>query len=88
MVRGRPKRKKRPLRRKTPLDEVIVHLQHVQSAATVAVAALRRQNCELDEDIARLLQRCVCDSLHDQLEKLQASRHPPRGPHTRRLIPL
>jgi hypothetical protein len=35
-----------------------------------------------------LLQRCVCDSLHDQLEKLQASRHPPRGPHTRRLIPL
>jgi hypothetical protein len=53
---------------------VILHLRHVQSAVIVAVAALRRQNCELDEDIARLLQRCVCDSLEDQLRKLEAAR--------------
>jgi hypothetical protein len=46
----------------------------VQSAVIVAIAALRRQNCELDEDIARLLQRCVCDRLDDQLEKLEAAR--------------
>jgi hypothetical protein len=49
-------------------------LRHIQSAVIVAVAALRQQNCELDEDIARLLQRCVCDRLDDQLEKLEAAR--------------
>lgn len=37
----------------------------------VAIAALRRQNCELDEDVARLLQRCVCDRIDDQIEKLE-----------------
>ena len=29
-----------------------VHLRQVQSAVVVAIAALRQQNCELDEDIA------------------------------------
>jgi len=43
----------------------------------VAIAALRRQNCELDEDIASLLQRCVSDRIDDQLEKLEAARRPP-----------
>ena len=91
MVRRRPKRgrrgavcspasetrrRKRRRCRDEPLEEVILRLRHVQSAVIVAVAALRRQNCELDEDIARLLQRCVCDSLDDQLEKLEAARHP------------
>jgi hypothetical protein len=52
----------------------VLHLRHVRSAAVVAVAALRRQNCELDADIAVLLQRCVCDPLDDQLEKLEAVR--------------
>ena len=99
MVRGRPKRRghgtvrgpasetrhrKSPGPQEGPLDEVILRLRHVQSAVIVAVAALRRQNCELDEDIACLLQRCVCDSLDEQLEKLEAARHLPvtrlRGP--------
>ena len=90
MVRGRLKRgRKRALRgpasgkprrkwrgpQEPPLEEVILRLRHVQSAVIVAVAALRRQNCELDEDIARLLQRCVCDSLDDQLQTLEAARH-------------
>lgn len=74
MVRGPPKRRKRPSRRRTPLDHVIAHLRQAQSAAIVAVAALRRQNCELDEDIARLLQHCVCDCLHEQLENLASTR--------------
>ena len=83
MVRRRLKQgnsgalRKRAPARVTPLDEVILQLRHVHSAVIVAVAALRRQNCELDEDIARLLQRCVCDRLGDQLEKLQALRRPP-----------
>jgi hypothetical protein len=88
-VRGRPRQRnggairKRLPARATPLDEVILHLRHVHSAVVVAVAALRRQNCELDEDIASLLQRCVCDRIDDQLEKLEAARA-----RARRLIPL
>lgn len=60
-----------------PLAETLLQLRHVRSAVIVAVAALRRQNCELDEDIATLLQRCVCDRLADQLEKLESARHRP-----------
>lgn len=57
------------------LSGTILHLKHVQSAVIVAVAALRQQNCELDEDIATLLQRCVCDRIEDQLEELEAACH-------------
>jgi len=82
MVRRRLKQgnsgalRKRPPTRVTPLGDVILQLRHVHSAVIVAVAALRRQNCELDEDIASLLQRCVCDRIGDQLEKLEALRRP------------
>jgi hypothetical protein len=58
-----------------PLGEVILHLRHVQSAVVVAVAALRRQNCELDEDIATVLQRSVVDPIHDQIERLESLMH-------------
>jgi hypothetical protein len=70
--------------RKPSLEEVILQLQHLRSAVIVAIAALRRQNCELDEDIASLLQRCVCDSLHDQLRKLEEARRP-RATRVRRV---
>ena len=58
-----------------PLGEVILHLRQVQSAVVVAVAALRRQNCELDEDIAAVLQRSVADPIHDQIEHLETLMH-------------
>ncbi|HEV7138756.1 MAG TPA: hypothetical protein VGN43_19115 [Steroidobacteraceae bacterium] len=69
--------------RAASLDEVMLHLRHVQSAVSVAIAALRRQNCELDEDIAVLLQRCVCDRIGDQLQKLEEA-HARRGSATGR----
>lgn len=87
MVQDRPRRgKSRTVSRRatrarrrgghaSPVEEAVVRLRHVRSAVLVAVAALRRQNCELDEDIAILLQRCVCDPLDDQLAKLEAARH-------------
>lgn len=71
------RRRSRPVTRKAPVDGVILQLRHLRSAVIVAIAALRRQNCELDEDVASLLQRCVCDSLDDQLRKLEAGRRPP-----------
>ena len=48
------------------------HLRQVQSAVVVAVAALKQQNCELDADIATVLQRSVADRLHEQIERLEA----------------
>jgi hypothetical protein len=39
----------------------------------VAVAALKQQNCELDDDIATVLQRSVADRIQDQIERLEAA---------------
>jgi len=61
----------RSQRVRTQIGEVLLHLRHVQSAVAVAVAALRRQNCELDEDVANVLQHSVTDRLQDQIEKLE-----------------
>jgi hypothetical protein len=54
----------------TQAGELILQLRHVQSAVVVAVAALRQQNCELDQDVASLL-RSVSDRIADQIDRLQ-----------------
>ena len=51
--------------------EVLLHLHQIQSAVVVAVAALRHQNCEHDEDISNVLQRSVADRIQDQIERLE-----------------
>jgi len=53
------------------VGEVLHHLQLIQSAVVVAVAALRHQNCELDVDISNVLQRSVADRIQDQIEQLE-----------------
>jgi hypothetical protein len=53
------------------LEELVLHLYQIQSAVEVSAAALRRQNCELDADIANVLQRSVADKLQDQIERLE-----------------
>jgi len=58
---------------KSQLKDILLHLQQVQSAVVVAVAALRQQACELDEDIAAVLQRSVADRLQDQMDKLESA---------------
>ena len=70
MVAGKSISKARSLRGE--LGAVVTQLQNVQSAAVVAVAALKQQNCELDADIATVLQRSVVDRIHDQVERLEA----------------
>jgi len=70
MVAGKSISKARSLRGE--LGAVVAQLRNVQSAAVVAVAALKQQNCELDEDIATVLQRSVADRLHEQIERLEA----------------
>ena len=70
MVAGKSISKPRSVRGE--LAQVVAQLRQVQSAVVVAVAALRQQNCELDEDIATVLQRSVADRLHEQIERLEA----------------
>jgi hypothetical protein len=70
MVAGKSNSK--TLNVRAQLGEVVLHLRQVQSAVVVAVAALRQQNCELDEDIAAVLQRSVADRVHEQIERLEA----------------
>ncbi len=70
MVAGKSISKTRSVRNE--LGQVVAQLRQVQSAVAVAVAALRQQNCELDEDIATVLQRSVADRLHEQVERLEA----------------
>jgi seryl-tRNA synthetase len=69
MVAGKSNLKARSAQNQ--LADVLLHLRHVQSAVVVSVAALRRQNCELDEDIATVLQRSVADRLHEAMERLE-----------------
>lgn len=71
MVAGKSISKTRTVR--TQLSEVVVHLRQIQSAVVVAVAALRQQNCEIDEDIATVLQRSVADRIEDQIERLEVA---------------
>jgi hypothetical protein len=56
---------------RTHLTELVVRLRLAQSAVATCVAALRQQNCELDEDVARLLQRCAADVLGEQIEETE-----------------
>jgi hypothetical protein len=58
------------------LGELLQHLQLIQSAVVVAVAALRHQNCELDVDISNVLQRSVADRIQDQIERLEVLSEP------------
>ncbi len=53
------------------LAELVLHLHQIQSAAMVSAAALRHQNCELDADIANVLQWSVADKIQDQIERLE-----------------
>jgi hypothetical protein len=70
MVAGKSNSKTQSIRGR--LGEVVAQLRQIQSAVVVAVAALKGQNCELDEDVATVLQRSVADRIADQIERLEA----------------
>jgi hypothetical protein len=54
------------------LRQVSDRLQAMQSSVAVAVAALRSQNADIDEDVARLLVRTVSDPLQDQIDSIKS----------------
>ena len=72
MVAGKSISKPRGAVLRSELGEVVEQLRQVQSVVVVSVAALRQQNCELDADIAKVLQRGVVDHIEDQVERLES----------------
>jgi len=54
------------------LREIAERLRVMQSAVSVAVAALRAQRADIDEDVARLLVRSVSDPLQDQIDSIKS----------------
>jgi hypothetical protein len=54
------------------LHHSVQRLQLILPVISVAVLALRRQNAELDEDIALVLTRNACDPLNVELDQLEA----------------
>ncbi len=78
--RRRPTTRGRAVRRRAPepqllstaLADHIRGLELAMSAVIVSVCALRRQNCDIDEDIARVLERSAADRLDIEIEKLQS----------------
>ncbi len=56
----------------TRLREVSDRLRAMQSSVAVAVAALRGQSADIDEDVARLLTRTVSDPLQDQIDSIRS----------------
>lgn len=53
------------------LEEALARLAEIRSLVVMAAAALRQQNCELDGDVARVLQRSVAGGIADQIERLR-----------------
>ena len=67
-----PQPQLRPARFKLQESLCIRGLTSAMSAVIVSVAALRRQNCEIDEDIASVLERSAADRLDIEIEQLAA----------------
>lgn len=53
------------------LKEVVLHLGLIRSAIVVSVATLKRQNAELDEDVANALRHRAGNKIQDQIERLE-----------------
>jgi hypothetical protein len=51
------------------LSELVLRLRQVQAVITVSVAALRHQSCDLDEDIADVLQHNAGDAIDREVER-------------------
>lgn len=54
------------------LETLVRELELARAAVVTSVAALRHQNCELDADVAHMLQRRVGDVIGAEIEKAQA----------------
>lgn len=54
------------------INDVILRLGHVQSAATVSALALKKQNADCDGDVASVFRHCVIDPIQNEIEELES----------------
>jgi len=52
------------------LEDMMLRLEVVRSASIICTSALRHQNCDIDEDVASVLQRNVGDKVGEEIERL------------------
>jgi predicted secreted protein len=57
-------------RARTHLEDTLRRLELIRSSSAICVSALRHQNCEIDEDVAIVMQRNVADKVGEEIEKL------------------
>jgi hypothetical protein len=57
---------------RTILVDIRLRLGVAEAVAAVASAALRFQRADSDENVATAIQRCVCDVLSAQIDRLEA----------------
>jgi hypothetical protein len=54
------------------INDVILRLGQVQSAATVSALALRKQNADCDGDVASVVRHSVIDPIQNEIEELES----------------
>jgi hypothetical protein len=54
------------------LGDIRLRLGVAEAVASIASAALKFQHADSDEDVATAIQRCVCDVLSAQIDRLEA----------------
>jgi len=59
-----------PDQARAELQDIALRLEVVRSASTICATALRHQNCEIDDDVANVLQRNVGDRVGEEIERL------------------
>jgi hypothetical protein len=57
-------------RREAALQKIQDRLEVIRSSVVVVARALREQNCEIDDDAARVLVRHVTDGLAEQMGQI------------------
>jgi hypothetical protein len=59
------------VRLRAHLEQLSPRLELARASVVSCVAALRHQSCELDEDVANVLQRHVADVLGLEIERME-----------------
>ena len=68
-----------PARLRAHLSQISGRLEVARATVVASVAALRHQNCELDQEVATVLQRHVADVLGTEIERMEPLLAAPDG---------
>lgn len=69
-VKSLPRFRRKPSHRNADLQKIRDRLELVRSSVVVVARALQQQNCETDDDAARVLRHHVTDALTEQVAQI------------------